>query len=294
MAILVDRSSRILIQGITGSTGRTCAQRMIRHGTPLVGGVTPGKGGEVVEGVPVFDTMREAVSRTGANAVLSALPTDRALDGVYEAVEAGIRLLVLYCENVPLHDAIRMRAFAIARGTRLLGPNSAGVISPEKANLSDLNDVNVPAGHVGIVSKSGTLTYEVIDSLKARGLGVSSVVCLGGDRVIGTTYTDVLPLFDNDDETDAVVLIGEPGGTLEYAAAAMAKTMRKPVIAYVTAQHAPPEKRLGHAGAIGSIAGAPAGAAEKLRAFREAGCETAALLTDVAPAVARVVSSIGG
>src|SRR5205814_3703519 len=140
----------------------------------------------------------------------------------------------------------------IARGTRLLGPNSAGVISPGKANLSDLNDLNVPVGRIGIVSKSGTLSYEVIDSLKARGLGLSSVVCLGGDRVIGTTYTDVLPLFEEDGETDAIVLIGEPGGTLEYAAAAMARSMRTPVIAYMTAQHAPPEKRLGHAGAIGS------------------------------------------
>ena len=292
MAILVDRHSRILIQGITGGTGRSYARRMIAHGTPLVGGVSPGKGGQIVEGVPVFNSMREAVLATDADAVLSALPRDRALDGIYEAVEAGIRLAVLYSENVPVHDAIHMRAFAIARGTRLLGPNSAGVISAGEANLSDINDANVRRGRIGIVSKSGTLTYEVIESLQARGLGVSSVVCLGGDRVIGTAYTDVLPLFDGDDDTDAVVLIGEPGGTLEHAAAAMMQSMRKPVIAYITAQHAPPEKRLGHAGAISSIAGAPAGAAAKVRAFREAGCETAALLTEVAPAVARVLATM--
>lgn len=293
MAILVDRNSRILIQGITGGTGRSYARRMIEHGTPLVGGVSPGKGGEAVEGSPVFNSMREAVQATGADSVLSALPRERALDGIYEAVEAGLRLIVLYSENVPLHDAIRMRAFAIARGARLLGPNSAGVISPGKANLSDINDINVRPGRIGIVSKSGTLTYEVIESLQARGMGISSVVCLGGDRVIGTTYADILPLFDSDDETAAVVLIGEPGGALEYAAADMVKSLRKPVVAYITAQHAPPEKRLGHAGAISSIAGAPTGAAEKLRAFREAGCEAAALLTEVAPAMARVLAAAG-
>lgn len=292
MSILVDRSSRILIQGITGGTGRSYARRMIKHGTPLVGGVSPGKGGESVEGVPVFNTMRDAVSRTGANSVLSAVPTERALDAVYEVVEAGIKLMVLYTENVPLHDAVRMRAYAFARGMRLLGPNSAGVISPGKANLADINDANVVPGRIGIVSKSGTLSYEVIDNLQRRGLGESSVVCLGGDRVLGTGYTEVLPLFEQDEETDAIVLIGEPGGALEYAAAELAKTMKKPVVAYIAAQNAPPEKRLGHAGAISSIAGAPTTAKEKLRAFREAGCETAALLTEIVPALERAMAAL--
>jgi succinyl-CoA synthetase alpha subunit len=292
MAILVDKNSRILIQGITGGTGRTYAKRMLANGTPLVGGVSPGKGGASVEGAPVFNTMREAVRATGANAVLSAVPRERALDAVYEVVEAGIALMVLYTENVPLHDAVRMRAFARARGTRLLGPNSAGVISPGKANLADLNDANVRPGRIGIVSKSGTLTYETIDALQAHGLGESSIVCLGGDRVIGTTYADVLPLFDADEETDAIVLIGEPGGTLEYAAAEMVASMRKPVVAYIAAQNAPPEKRLGHAGAISSVAGAPATAPEKLRALGLAGCVTAALLTELAPAVTKALSAV--
>lgn len=292
MSILVDRSSRILIQGITGATGRSYAKRMVRHGTPLVGGVSPGKGGETVEGVPVFNTMREAVAATGADAVLSAVPTERALDAVFEVVEAGIKLMVLYTENVPLHDAVRMRAYALARGMRLLGPNSAGVISPGKANLADINDANVVAGRIGIVSKSGTLSYEVIDNLQSNGMGESSVVCLGGDRVLGTGYTDILPLFEADPETDAIVLIGEPGGALEYAAAEMAKSMKKPVVAYITAQHAPPEKRLGHAGAISSIAGAPTTAKEKLRAFREAGCATAALLTEIVPALNGAMAAV--
>ena len=292
MSILIDRNSRILIQGITGATGRSYARRMLAHGTPLVGGVSPGKGGERVEGVPVFNSMQEAVRSTGADAVLSAVPTARALDAVFEVVEAGIRLMVLYSENVPVHDAVRMRAFALARGMRLLGPNSAGVISPGKANLADINDLNVVPGRIGIVSKSGTLSYEVIDNLQRRGLGESSVVCLGGDRVLGTGYTDVLALFEQDDETDAIILIGEPGGTLEYAAVEMVKAMRKPLVAYITAQNAPPEKRLGHAGAISSIAGAPTTAREKLRAFREAGCETAALLTEIVPALERALPSL--
>ncbi len=290
MAILVDKNSRILIQGITGTTGRSYALRMIKHGTPLVGGVSPGKGGETVERKPVFDTVRAAVCATGADAVLSTVPRDYALEAVYEAAEAGIKLMVLYTENIPLHDAMRMRAYALARGMRLLGPNSAGVISPGKANLADINDENVRAGRIGIVSKSGTLSYEVIDSLQLHSFGESSVVCLGGDRIAGTTYADVLPLFDADDETDAVVLIGEPGGILEYQAVEMLGLMKKPVIAYITAQNAPPEKRLGHAGAISSIAGAPTNAATKLRAFQDAGCETAALLTDVVPALKRALS----
>lgn len=288
MSILVDRSSRILIQGITGATGRSYARRMVKHGTPLVGGVSPGKGGETVEGVPVFDTMRAAVEATRADAVLSAVPTARALDAVMECAEAGIRLMVLYTENVPVHDAVRMRAYALARGLRLLGPNSAGVISPGKANLADINDDNVKPGPIGIVSKSGTLSYEVIDLLQQAKLGVSSVVCLGGDRVLGTGYSDILPLFERDAETEAVVLIGEPGGTLEYAAVEMAQSLTKPLVAYITAQHAPPEKRLGHAGAISSIAGAPTTAREKLNAFARAGCGTAALLTEIVPALARV------
>lgn len=292
MAILVDEHSRILIQGITGSTGRAFARRMIEHGTPLVGGVSPGKSGQCVEGVPVYGSMREAVAATQANAVLSAVGGPHALDAVFEVAEAGIALMVLYTENVPVHDAIKMRAAMRACGTRLLGPNSAGVVTPGKANIADLNDLNVRPGRIGIVSKSGTLTYEVIDQLHELGLGESTVVCLGGDRIVGTTYIDVLPLFEADEGTDAVVLIGEPGGRLEYGAAAMARAMRKPVMAYVTAQYAPPEKRLGHAGAIGKTPGAGESAAEKLNAFREAGCETARLLSEVGSAVERMLDRV--
>lgn len=287
MAILVDETSRILIQGITGPTGRSYAERMIRDGTPLVGGVAPGRQGQTVAGVPVFDSVEDAVAATGANAALSAVRSSLAMGAALEALSAGIGTLVVYTENVPLHDAIRMRAYARARGARLLGPNSAGVISPGKANLADLNANNLRPGRIGLVSKSGTLTYEVIDDLLACGHGQSSVVCIGGDPVIGTTYADVLPLFEADAETDLVVLIGEPGGRLEYEAIAALRHMTKPVVAYITAQNAPPEKRMGHAGAIYDSGDTSARA--KLAAFRAAGCEAVGRVTEVAPAVARAL-----
>jgi succinyl-CoA synthetase alpha subunit len=289
MAILVDSRSRILIQGITGSTGRSYAQRMRAGGTPLVGGIAPGRGGQEVAGAPVFDNAAQAVAATGATAALTVIRSDLALDAVLESLEAGITTLVLYTENVPVHDAIKMRAYARAKGARLLGPNSAGVISPGKANLADLNDANVRPGRVGVVSKSGTLTYEVIEALQKLGFGESSVVCLGGDPVIGTTYADVLPLFDADDETDLVVLIGEPGGGLEHQAIAALPRMHKPVVAYIAAQNAPPEKRMGHAGAIHGGRADGSTAAAKLAAFRAAGCEAVGRVTEVGAAVQRAL-----
>ncbi len=288
MAILIDQTSRILIQGITGGTGRAYAARMRADGSPLVGGVAPGRGGQEVSGVPVFDTVREAVAATGADCVLSAIAPARALDAMLEVFDAGIRLTVLYTEGVPLHDAIRMRAYARAKGAYLLGPNSAGVISPGRANLADIDNARVRPGRIGIVSKSGTLTYEVINGLHAVGLGLSSVVCLGGDAVVGTSYVDVLPLFEADAETDAVALIGEPGGTMEYAAADLARHMVTPVIAYITGQFAPSAKRMGHAGAISGTGDVTAVA--KRAAFRAAGCVTIDLVTDVGAAVALAVS----
>jgi succinyl-CoA synthetase alpha subunit len=287
LAIIVDETSRILIQGITGPTGRSYAERMLRDGTPLVGGVAPGRQGQTVAGVPVFDNMEDAVAATGANAALSAVRSSLAMGAALEALSAGIGTLVVYTENVPLHDAIRMRAYARARGARLLGPNSAGVISPGKANLADLNASNLRPGRIGIVSKSGTLTYEVVDDLLASGFGQSSVVCLGGDPILGTTYADVLPLFEADAETDLVILIGEPGGRLEYQAIAALQAMTKPVVAYIAAQNAPPEKRMGHAGAI--YDSGDTSAAAKLTAFRAAGCEAVGRATEVAAAVTRAV-----
>ena len=292
MSVLVDRRSRILIQGITGTTGRTYAERMVANGTPLVGGVTQGKGGQAVSGVPVFDSMAEAVEATRADCVLSAIGAPRALDGVYEAFDAGVSLVVLYTENVPIHDAVKMRAYALAKGGRLFGPNSAGVISPGQANMADLSDDRVRPGRIGVLSKSGTLTYEVLDDMDLHGFGASSVVCLGGDPVVGTLFVDVLPLFEADAETDAVVLLGELGGTTEYRALEYVQTMSKPVIAHMTGQSAPPEKRMGHAGAIGGESGQLTTAAAKLEAFRAAGFETAALVTEIGSAVGRALENI--
>jgi succinyl-CoA synthetase alpha subunit len=288
VTILVGSKSKILVQGITGQTGRLFAERMVAGGTPLVGGVTPGKGGGTVAGVPVFDSMREAVAATTADAVLCCIAPNYVLDGMYEVIDAGIPLAVLYIENIPVHDAIKMCAYAKAKGTRLLGPNSAGVVSPGRANMSDLNDANLRPGRVGIVSKSGTLTYEVIDELHRHGLGESTVVCLGGDRVIGTNYVDVLRLFEEDLDTDLVVLIGEPGGGLEYPAAELAAKMHTPVVAYITGQGSPEDARMGHAGAV-------VGEDErsrpqsKMRAFSCTGVTVAERVTDIGAIVARAL-----
>lgn len=291
MAILVDADSRIVIQGITGPTGRSYAARMVAAGTPLVAGVSPGKGGQNIDGTPVFDTVEDAVAQTGANAALCVVRSSLALGAVLEAVSAGIATIVLYTEGVPLHDAVRMRAYARGSAARLLGPNSAGVISPGKANLADLNALNVKRGRIGIVSKSGTLTYEVIDDLQALGFGESSVVCLGGDPVLGTSYADVLPMFDADEETDLVVLIGELGGRMEYDAIAALSKMNTPVVAYIAAQNAPPEKRMGHAGAIYGGDQGDTTSAVKLAAFRAIGCEAVGRVTEVGGAVQRALSA---
>ncbi|MCS0494522.1 succinate--CoA ligase subunit alpha [Ancylobacter sp. MQZ15Z-1] len=285
MSILLSEKSRILIQGITGATGRAYAERMIANGTPLVGGITPGKAGQTVAGVPVFDTAAAAVAATGADCVLSSVRNSAALDAVCEVVEAGARLIVLYTENVPVHDAMKMVAYARAKGCFLMGPNSAGIISPGKANLADITDSRTRPGRIGIVSKSGTLTYEVMDSLHAFGFGESSVACLGGDPVVGTTYADILPLYDADPDTDAIVLVGEPGGSMEYRAAEIVRTLGKPVFAYITGQYAPAEKRMGHAGAVSGAGDTTAMA--KMKALADAGAIVVPVVTAVGETVAR-------
>lgn len=250
MAVLVDADTRILIQGITGHTGTNLAGRMLDEGSPVVAGVSPSRPGGKVAGVPVFASCDEAVQATNANASFICVPAAFALEAALEAIDAGIATIVIYAEGVPVHDAITISAHGQLRGLRILGPNAAGCISPGLANLSDLNAKLLIPGSVGIVSKSGTLTYEVIDALNKRGLGQSTVVCLGGDPVIGTRHADVLQMFENDPDTEAVVLIGEIGGRSELDAAEVVATMRKPVIAYIAGLHAPAGKRMGHAGAL--------------------------------------------
>lgn len=250
MAILVNGDSRIIIQGITGHTGANLADKLLSEGTPLVGGVSPKRGGEVVSGMPVFASCHEAVAVTRANCTFLSVPAGQACDAAFEAIDAGIKTMVVYAEGVPVQDAARIAAYAAYRGVKLIGPNAAGCISPELANLSDLNGKLLRRGPIGIVSKSGTLTYEVIDSLNAKGLGQSSVVCLGGDPIIGMGHADALRLFEADPDTTAVVLIGEIGGRSELQAAEIVRLMKKPVVAYIAGLYAPAGKTMGHAGAI--------------------------------------------
>jgi succinyl-CoA synthetase alpha subunit len=281
MAIIVDGGTRILIQGITGPTGRAFTARLTGAGTPPVAGVTPGKGGQRVEGVPVFDSVSAAVAATGATAALTLLGPGTVKEGVLEAVAGGLRVVVAYAENTPVHDALAMVAHARAKGCRLLGPNSAGVVSAGLCNLSDLDARRVPPGPIGVVSKSGTLTYELLDGLADAGLGVTTVVCLGGDRVLGTAYADVLELFAADPATEVVALIGEPGGGLETLALPAALALGKPLVAYFAGRHSPPERRMGHAGAI--LAGPGTSAAAKADAYQAAGLPVAGLLPEVVP-----------
>jgi succinyl-CoA synthetase alpha subunit len=291
MAILVDGGSRIIVQGITGQTGRNLAGRLVEEGSPLVGGVSPSRAGAEIAGRPVFASCYDAVREVGADASFLSVPARGALDAALEAIDAGIRTLVVYAEGVPVRDAMRMAAYARSRGARLIGPNAAGCVSPGKANLSDLNGRMVSPGPVGIVSKSGTLTYEVIDDLNRRGLGQSTVVCLGGDAVTGMTQRDALKLFEADDETRAIVLIGEIGGRSELAAAAVIETMSKPVVAYLAGRHAPPGKRMGHAGAL--MAGPMESVAHKEAALRDAGAVVVGLL-GVGEAVGQAFCETGG
>lgn len=289
MAILVDAHSRIIIQGITGSNGRNMAARLIREGSPLVGGVSPGRAGTEVAGRPVFASCHEAVRETGADASFLSVPAQAALEAALEAIDAGIRTLVVYAEGVPIGDAIHMAAYARHRGVHLIGPNAAGCVSPGGANLSDLDASSLTPGNVGIVSKSGTLACEVIVDLHRHGPGLTSVVCLGGDPVTGLRHADVLTLFEKDPRTEAIVLVGELGGRSEHEAAERLDGITKPVIAYIAGRHAPPGKRMGHAGAL---MGAPdENVPAKMQALERAGATVVEGLPGIGKTVHRALSA---
>lgn len=280
MPILVDRTDSIIIQGITGNIGRSFARRMVSFGSPIRGGVTPGKSGQTVEGLPVCGSVSEAVRTMNATHSLIVVPPFAVRDAVMEAADAGIALSIVYTEGVPVHDAMEACHYARARSMILCGPNSAGIVSPGRANLSDLNDENLLPGPVGVVSKSGTLTYEILLSLRQLGIGASTIVCLGGDPVVGLDYRMVLQMFEADPVTRAIVLIGEIGGEMEIHAAEVIKSMTKPVVAYITGQSAPEGKRMGHAGAL--ISSKQETAAAKMAALRAAGALVGKLVTDIA------------
>ncbi len=287
MSILVDRHTRLIVQGITGREGEFHTRQMIEYGTNVVGGVTPGKGGGWVARVPVFDTCKEAVDATGANASIIYVPARFAPDAILEAADVGIPLIVCISENIPVLDMIRVRAYLDQRRVRLIGPNCPGLITPGEAKVGIIPGHICTPGHVGIVSRSGTLTYEVIYALSNRGMGQSTCVGIGGDPISGTSFIDVLEMFEDDPLTDQVVLIGEIGGSDEERAAEfIAARMSKPVTAFIAGRTAPPGRRMGHAGAI--IEGGSGTAAEKTAAFEAVGVRVAQHPEEIPDLVAAV------
>ena len=281
MSVFIDKSTRLIVQGITGRDGSFHAKQMIEYGTQVVAGVTPGKGGQRFEGtVPIFDTVEQAVRETGANTSVIYVPPPFAADAMMEAADAGIALVVCITEGVPVLDMTRVHPFVRERGVRLLGPNCPGLISPGKSKVGIIPGRICTPGPVGLVSRSGTLTYEVVFQMTRAGIGQTTCVGIGGDPINGTNFIDCLDAFEKDPETTAVVMIGEIGGTDEQEAADFVKKkMKKPVVGFIAGQTAPPGRRMGHAGAI--ISGSTGTAAEKIQAFRDAGMGVAVRPIDV-------------
>ncbi|MGD9050183.1 MAG: succinate--CoA ligase subunit alpha [Anaerolineae bacterium] len=287
MSILVDKSTRLVVQGITGREGEFHARQMVEYGTNVVAGVTPGKGGGWVAGIPVFDTMHEAREATEANTSIIYVPARFAPDAILEAVDAGISVVVCITEGIPVLDMIKVRAYLDCSDARLIGPNCPGVITPGEVKVGIMpGHIHTP-GPIGVVSRSGTLTYEVVHALTERGLGQSTAIGIGGDPINGTDFIDALRMFEEDSQTKQVVLIGEIGGTDEQRAAEfIARYMSKPVTAFIAGQTAPPGKRMGHAGAI--IQGGEGTAAEKIAAFEAVGVRVAKHPGEIAKLVAQM------
>jgi succinyl-CoA synthetase alpha subunit len=288
VSILVDKSTRVVVQGITGKEGAFHAARCKEYGTAVVGGVTPGKGGTTHDGFPVWNTVEESVQKEGANCALIFVPPAAAADAITEAAAAGVPLIVCITEGIPLSDMVRAKHYLGGTASRLIGPNCPGVITPGQAKVGIMPGHIHEVGPVGVVSRSGTLTYEVVGQLSARGIGQTSCVGIGGDPVNGTSFVDVLTLFNADPQTRAIMMIGEIGGSAEEEAAAFIKAqVSKPVVAFICGQTAPPGRRMGHAGAI--IAGGKGTAAEKMKALEAAGATLVKSPADMGATVARVI-----
>ena len=281
MSILVDKNTKVVVQGITGRDGSFHALQMKEYGTKVVAGVTPGKGGEKMDGIPVFNSVKEAVEKTGANTSVIYVPAKFAVDAIYESADAGIKLIVCISEGIPPNDMLKIYNYLKNTNTRLVGPNSPGVITPGVCKVGIMPGQIHKMGSIGVVSRSGTLTYEVVYHLTLNGLGQSTCIGIGGDQIIGTNFIDCLSMFEKDPQTKAIVLIGEIGGTDEEEAAEFIKrNVTKPVVVFIAGRTAPPGKRMGHAGAI--IAGGTGTAKEKIEAFNKVGIKVATSPAEVA------------
>jgi len=288
MSVLVDENTRLIVQGITGKEGTFHAKGCAEYGTKVVGGVTPGKGGTVHEGWPVFDTVGQAVEKTGANATVIFVPPPFAADAILEAEDAGLPLIICITEGIPTNDMVKVWSVVSKSKSRLIGPNCPGVISPGKAKIGIMPGRIHKQGSVGIVSRSGTLTYEAVYQLTQRGIGQSTAIGIGGDPIIGTTHVDALKLLNEDPGTESIILIGEIGGTDEEAAAAYVKAhVKKPVVGFIAGQTAPPGRRMGHAGAI--ISGGQGTAADKMKALTEAGIHVVQSPAAIGETLAKVI-----
>ncbi len=282
MSIWVNKETRVLVQGITGKTARYHTRQMLEYGTRIVGGVTPEKGGTAIEGVPVFDTVQEAVEKTGAEVSIIYVPALSAADAIVEAVDAELDLAICITEHIPILDMLKVKYHMKDKKTRLIGPNCPGIITPEECKIGIMPGHIHKKGHIGIVSRSGTLTYEAVNALSGAGMGQSTVVGIGGDPVNGTSFIDVLEAFNEDDETDAVILIGEIGGNEEEKAAVwIEKEMKKPVVGFIGGKTAPPGKRMGHAGAI--VSGSKGTAQGKISVLEACGVHVAQSITEIVP-----------
>lgn len=292
MAIFINKDTKVLVQGITGSTALFHTKQMLEYGTKIVAGVTPGKAGSVVEGVPVFNTVVDAVKETGANVSVIYVPAPFAADAILEAVDAELDMVICITEHIPVIDMVNVKRYMEGKKTRLIGPNCPGVITSDECKIGIMPGYIHTKGHVGVVSRSGTLTYEAVHQLSEAGIGQTTAVGIGGDPVNGTDFVDVLKAFEADPETYGVVMIGEIGGTAEEEAAEYVKNhMTKPVVGFIGGQTAPPGKRMGHAGAI--ISGGKGTAADKIKALNAAGIEVAPTPADIGSTFIKVIKEAG-
>ncbi len=292
MAIFIDKDTKVLVQGITGSTALFHTKQMLEYGTKIVAGVTPGKAGTVVEDVPVFNTVSDAVAETGANVSVIYVPAPFAADAILEAVDAELDMVICITEHIPVIDMVKVKRYMEGKKTRLIGPNCPGVITADECKIGIMPGYIHTKGHVGVVSRSGTLTYEAVHQLTEAGIGQTTAVGIGGDPVNGTNFVDVLKAFEEDPETYGVVMIGEIGGTAEEEAAEFVKNhMTKPVVGFIGGQTAPPGKRMGHAGAI--ISGGKGTAADKIKALNEAGIEVAPTPAAIGETFIKVIKEKG-